>query len=275
MPMSEENIVNVEAEALAEQSTETQEVVIDSVESTTEDTQGQAKPSLLDDFSYQFDKQDYKPESIEELRELAEMGRYYKERGKEKLKSFESDPRLSFVETQAKKHNMDVNQYLEAVAKQEQYDEIQAIADAKSVPYEVADELYQSIKLKERVTKESNEAKTKAEEDAEFDKFISEFKGDINNIPEELNKLWTKTGDINEAHRQYKSLMKDNKIAELEEKLGIQNQNLSNSEASTGSVTGNGAPNEKMYTREEVDNMSRDEVNNNYKKVTESMKLWK
>jgi hypothetical protein len=270
--MSEENVVNVEETAPTEESIESQEVTTESVESTTE---VEATPSLLDSFEYQYNKENVKPQSIEELKELAEMGRYYKEKGKSELESYKHDPSLSFVEKQAKKNNMDVTQYLEAVTKQEQYDEIQSIADNEGVSHEVANKLYNANKLEARVTKESNEAKTQAEQDARFDKFLNEYEGDVNNIPEALSKLWTETGDINEAHRQYKSSLKDSKIAELEEKLNIQNQNLSNSEASTGSVTGNGAPNGKMFTRDEVKSMSRDEVNKNYKKVTESMKTWK
>lgn len=240
------------------------------------ETQGeQTTPSLLDSFEYQYNKEVYKPQSVEELKELAEMGRYYKEQGKQKLESYKNDPRIGLVEQLAQENNMSVDQYLEAVDKQREYDRIQAIANEKQVPVEVANELYEAMKLKDQVKQEQQTKAEKEAEDKAFNKFISEYKGDVANLPEELIELWGQTGDINQAHTMWKFQQMESKLAEYEEKLNVHNQNVENSQASTGSVTGNGSPDEKLYTRAEVKKMSKDDVNANYDKVLRSMKTWK
>ena len=258
----------------SQQSTEAAETQESTETEVSEVQEEQATPSLLDSFEYQYNKENVKPQSMEELKELAEMGRYYKEQGKNKLESYKNDPRIGLVERLANENNMSVDQYLEAVDKQREYDKIQAIANEKNVPVEVASELYEAMKLKDEF---KNEQQTKAQKEAEdkaFGKFLSEYKGDVNNLPPDLIELWGETGDINQAHTAWKFKQMESKIAEYEDKLNTQNQNIENSQASTGSVTGNGSPNEKLYTRAEVKKMSRQEINANFDKVIKSQKSW-
>jgi len=104
--MTEENVVeNVEPIENLEGS-----------ETSTEET----KPSFTDTFEYSFDKEQQKVGSEDELRELVEMGRYYKEKGRA------GD---DWLKAYAKENDMSKSELLEAFAKQKEDNKIQAIAD--------------------------------------------------------------------------------------------------------------------------------------------------
>lgn len=234
-------------EAVAEQSTETQEVATETTEVSTESTEQatenaeeQATPSLLDSFEYQYNKENVKPQSMEELKELAEMGRYYKEQAKSKLESYKNDPRIGLVERLAAENNMEVDQYLEAVDKQREYDKIQAIATEKQVPIEIANELYQKVKLEEKYQNETNTLKQEAEEKADLEKFVKMYP-DVKDLPPEVVKQWVPGTKLTDVYKDYEYNQMKAKISEYESKINTQNQNAENAEASTGSVTGNGA----------------------------------
>lgn len=234
----------------------------------------QAQPSLLDQFEYQYNKESVKPQSLEELKELAEMGRYYKEKGKTQLESYKNDPRIGLVERLASENNMDVDQYLEAVEKQREYDKIQAIAQEKNVPVEVANELYEGIKLKEQQAREAQSIQAERASKEDLNKFV-EMYPDVKELPDEVLKAWTPGTKLTEIYKDYEYNQMKSKIEEMESKLKTHNQNIENSEASTGSVTGNGDVNDKLFTRAEVKKMSREQVKKNYSKIIQSQKAWK
>jgi len=128
MPMSEENVVVEQVEPV--ESTET-------TETSTEET----KPSFTDTFEYNFDKESQKLGSEDELRELVEMGRYYKEKGKA------GD---EWLKTYAKENNMSKSELLEAFKQQKIDTEVQAIADEETVSIDVAKRLRNEKLLTEK-----------------------------------------------------------------------------------------------------------------------------
>jgi len=252
-------------EVVTEQSTETQEVATEStevstenVEQATDDAEEQTQPSLLDTFEYPYMKESQKVKNMEELQELAELGRYYKDKGKEKLASYDNDPRIKLIERLASENNMPVDQYLEAVDKQRENDKIQAIATERQVPVEVANDLYQKVKLEERVQKESNERQLTANDDADLAKFVEKYP-DVKELPQEVTDAWIPGTKLTEIYKDYEFNQMKAKITEYESKANIQNQNLENSEASTGSVTGNGVVTGGL-TEAMIDSMSPKEL---------------
>ena len=253
--MSEENNVQMEStEPMVEQTTSEQ----------TETT-----PSYLDTFEYSFDKEQQKVASDEELRELVEMGRYYKEKGKD------GD---DWLKSYAKENNMSKSELLEAFKQQKIDQSIEQIAETEYVPIETAKELYEGRILKESTLTKAEEAKEQKRLDENYAEFVKEFP-DVKDVPEEVMARFAK-GDISLADA-YKDSKKDStineltsRLAELEEKLGITTKNADNAAASTGSVTGNGQT-DSVFSKAQVDNMSKADVKKNYNKIIQDMKTWR
>lgn len=131
------------------------------------------------------------------------------------------------------------------------------------------------------VVKWANEFKTQQEQQqakqADFSDFLSAYP-DVK--PEEIAaEVWEANSKgvplrIAYAAHQENATLKA-KLAEYEKGAKTNEVNAKNAENSTGSVTGNGSTGQPFYTREQVQAMSQEEVNKNYKTIVESMKSWK
>jgi len=255
--MSEKNVVVEQTEA----SVDNTEVS----ETSTEET----KPSFIDTFEYSFDKNPQKVTSEDELKELVEMGRYYKEKGKagdEWLKAY------------AKKNNMSKSELLEAFNQQEVDAEIQAIADEETVSFDIAKRLRNEKLLAEKDMTNAQKQAEKKRQDEQMSLFADKYP-DVKELPQNVWDRFAK-GDI-DLIEAYDMFNKDSTIQELQEKLAkyesreaIDNKNATNAEISTGSTTGNGQT-DSIFTREQVKNMSKSDVKKNYNKIIKDMKTWK
>lgn len=246
-----------------QQTTDTSEVV--SEETNTQES----TPGFLEKFEYSFDKNPQKVTNEEELRELVEMGRFYKERGKQSV---------DFMKEYAKKNDMSVSELIDAIKEQEESQKIREIAETQGVNEEIAQKLRKAELLEGQF---ENEQQTKAEQkrlDDQMGIFVDKYP-DVKEVPQEVWDIF-KQGklDLTEA---YDIWNKDNVINDLKSKLEkyehseeISNKNKENSEASTGSVTGNGNV-EGFFSKERVKAMSQAEVKKNYNQIVESMKQWK
>ena len=272
--MSEENIV-VE---------DTQPQVDEAIESETTEqsnaTEGAntevAKEIETEMFKYKYNHEE-KEIPLEEARTLVQKGANY-DKIMTKLETLESSPSLKFVEMQAQKNNMSTEEYLDAVAKEEVTSEIARMAEAKNVSIEIAEELYDGVKLKETTKEEKAEARKKAQEEKSMNDFVKKYP----DVKELSNEAWAEYSESGKSLVDfYEGFSTKNEIQELKDKLSkyesqekISNKNSENAGASTGSVTGNGST-DNLYTRDQVKNMSRAEVNKNYSKIIESQKQWK
>ncbi len=255
--------------------TESQETVEESSESTSSPEATNATDAV-EMFKMKYNHEDIEV-SMDEARALAQKGKNY-DKVQEKLSALESSPQMKFVESQAKKNNMSIEDYLGAVAQQEVTSEIAAIAEKEEVSVDIAKKLYDGIKLKKENEVNVQSAKAKKLEDDHINEFVK-LHPDVKEISTDV---WVKynEGGISLVDA-YNNLTKDSRISSLETELaalreqsGIQTKNTENSESATGSVTGNGET-ENLFSREQVKNMSRDEVKKNFEKVTKSMKSWK
>ena len=253
---------------------ETVEANVETAQVETPQAETTAAEQQMIKLKYNHEEKDY---SIDQVREYAQKGMNY-DKVQEKLKALESDPRLSFVESQAKKNNMNVEQYLEAVAKEEERSRINEIANQKGIPEDVAKELYESKKFREDYKKEQQTSKQKAKADKDLDAFVKKHPGiKGEDVPQEVWAAWNNGENgksLVDAYALHENSVLREKLAKFESGEAVQQQNAANAEASTGSVTGNGDVG-ALYTRAQVKNMSKSEVNKNYKKVMESMKSWK
>jgi len=180
-----------------------------------------------------------------------------------KLDALESSSSMKFVEKQAKRNNMSVDAYIDAVAKQEVNDEIAKIADNEGVSEEVAKRLYDGVKLQEKTTLDANTSKEKADNDRQLSDFVEKHP-DVKEVPQEVWDRFNK-GDISLSDA-YDNHTRDSENASLKEQLakyqeneGIDNKNIENAQASTGSVTGNGAIKSEL-TVESINKMSPKEL---------------
>jgi len=252
--MSEENVVVEKTEAPVE-NTETAEVSTETVP--------EFKP-----FEYSFDKETKTVTTAEELKELVELGEYYRTKGKagdDWLKSY------------AKENNMSKSELLEAFKQQKIDNEIQAIADEETVSIEVAKRLRNEKLLSEKDLTNAQKASEKKRQDEEMSLFADKHP-DVKELPQ---KVWDRfaKGDVS-LIEAYDIFNKDNTIKELQDKLAkyegqeaIENKNSTNAELSTGSTSGNGQI-DSIYTREQVKKMSKSDQKKNYNKIVKDMKTW-
>jgi len=233
-------------------------VVVDQVESventeTTETSTEETTPSFLDTFEYSFDKNSQKVTSEDELKELVELGRYFKEKGRD------GD---NWLKDYAKKNNMSKSELLEAFNQQEVDAEIQTIADEETVSLEVAKKLRDGKLLAEKDMTNAQKQVEKKRQDEQMSLFTDKY-SDVKELPQEVWDRFAK-GDI-DLVEAYDMFNKDSTISELKEKLAkyedaetINTKNAANAELSTGSTTGNGQIKAEL-TAESIDKMSHKE----------------
>lgn len=254
----------------AQPEAETVETVENEQPEATEETKAEEM------FKVKFNHEE-KEITLDEAREYAQKGMNY-DKINEKLQALESSPSLKFVEKQAKKYNMTTEEYLDAVAKEETAAEIAAIAVEKNVSEDVANELYEATKLKEKSIADAKKASEKAKQDEYMAEFVKQFP-DVKEISQDVWDRFNK-GDVSLVDA-YSNVNMKNELASLKEQLAkyqekesINNKNTNNAGASTGSVTGNGNASEAFYTAEQVRGMSKAEVSKNFELIEKSMKKW-
>lgn len=185
----------------------------------------------------------------------------------------ESKPVLDFVERIAKQNGMDVQTYLRAVEDYERQQEIENMSQQNNLSPELAEELY--LLRQERQQKEVMSRQQQHEESQrkEYIDFISQFP-DIK--PEEIpSDVWEIKA--NNPHLSITDAYIRHEYKSLRNKEVAQKTNHVNADTSTGSVTGQGSPNESGYISYEAFESNRSNqswVNKNYKKILESRAKW-
>ncbi|MGM7719435.1 hypothetical protein [Metabacillus sp. Hm71] len=239
-----------QAEETFEETVDEQEPVdtgFESEEDTTpsEQTEDAETQGMTEEQKAAFLKVKYNKEELEldeeKARELAQKGLNY-DKLQERLQALETDPRLSFVETQAKKHNMSVEEYLQAVEQAEYQDRINELVQ-KGISEEVAEELLENRKFRQQY---ESEQKAKAEEEkrnVEFQDFFAYF-NQVNNrdfVPgkdEIPQQVW----DAHQNGVPLKYAYMEHYNNELKTQMQILKQNKENEKrAPIGSVTSHGS----------------------------------
>lgn len=260
------------AQPQAEDAQDVQEVETPSTESTEQTTEEKTDESVQTvKIKYNHEEKEI---PIEEAVTLAQKGMNY-DKKLEELENIKSDKRLSFVENMAEKYGMSVEQYMDAIAKQEEQRELNELIQ-KNIPEEIAQEILENRKYREEQKTKEQQRLDEEVENEMFDKFLSVYK-DVKpeDIPQSVWEEVEKGVDLTDAYTKYENTQLKAKIAELTGNKEIEQKNTENAQASTGSVTGKGSVNDGYFTKEQVDNMTRQEVSKNYDKIMESMKHWK
>ena len=266
--MSEENVVVEEAQPQVE-ATETTEQAVVETETTPE--------PVAEMFKVKFNHEE-KEITVDEAREYAQKGMNY-DKVMEKLQALESSPSLKFVERQAKKNNMGIEDYLDAVAKEEVNSEIAKIAEAEGVSQTVAEKLYKATQLEKKVVDDTKTAKQKEKQDKHMSDFIEKFP-EVKTVDPEVWERYNK-GDISLVDAYSNTSLKSEvetlraELAKYKGQEEVSNKNTENAGASTGSVTGNGSTGETLLSVDQVRSMNENEVSKNLDLIERSMKKWK
>lgn len=162
----------------------------------------------------------------------------------------------------------------------------------ENLPDEVVNEIIENRKFREQfqakekeLQKQEKARKAKEEYEARkvsmYDEFASEFSDYVNDsekmksIPKEV---WMEANKWLDSGGKEGRRLSDALIRHIQKEQLLQSQtndaNIRNASNSTGSVKSSGE-NQPFFTQEQVENMSRTEIRNNYDAIQESKKHWK
>lgn len=206
--------------------------------------------------------------------ELAQKGMNY-DKILQRLQALENDPRLTFVENQAKKYGMTVEQYLDAVREAEEQERLNELIQ-QNIPEELAKEIMENRKFREQWEQERKAREEAEKREADYKAFLETFP-DVKpeDIPESVWKDVEENGkSLVDAYTRYENQLLKEQLAKLQEGKVKEKQNEENANSTTGSVTGKGDGKQPYFTREQVEKMSVEEINKNWKAIMESQKHW-
>ncbi len=257
MPSVEEEVV---------EPTEELDLLPDEMPSEEAEVEETAEPNfdeLLSNLKYQYDKEDYQPESLDEAKELIELGRWAKERGKPRLEEMKSDPLSNWAKSYMKESGFDdVNKFIEAVDKVAMENKI---ADKKNEYIEkgIGEEAAQllaekDIQLSQKEAKAS-ELTAKDQKNQAYEGFLKWydgmkekgiFKGDLkaDEIPQSVFDKADNGTPLEQAFLEWK--VSDIKVATEQQTLKALKENK---ETSTGSVQEGSKTEPKTMTKSQVD----------------------
>lgn len=204
--------------------------------------------------------------------EYAQKGMNY-DKVKEKLDALENDPSRSFVEYQAKRYNMTVPQYLDAVRVQEEQDQLDELID-QNIPESIAKEMLENRKFREQYEAKEQESKTKAQQEAEFQAFLEAFPdAKPEDIPQFVWEEHANGKSLVDAYTRHENQTLKEKLAAVEQEKGINAKNAENANLSTGAVNNKGSDNQnQFFNKKQVDAMSQADVDKNWSAIVASMK---
>jgi len=246
------------------------EVVVDAVENTSVEEAvdySQENKDFLDRFEVTYDKQPKKFETIDQLKEAAEMGSALP-RYKDKLSKLENNPAYKYIDKYMKDagykdpdkfmNDLKINDKTnELVKKGMSEDDARKTATDMVVKEEPVDESAKEIEsfLKWHDSKVA---------DGKFEGAL-----DAESIPEKVIDAYKQGQSLKEAYL-------DNILDDIKEKTEQETLKklASNKEKSAGKLAESREP-QTLYTKKQVDNMSQADVNKNYDLIMKSMKTWK
>lgn len=237
----------------------------DSISTPTEgQTEAQKQEIML---KYKYNHQEIEePFNPDVHGELIQKGKNY-DKVYENYNKLQSDPRLSFVENLAKQYDMTPEQYIQAVNQEQEQNRLNELIQS-NIPPELASEILENRKFRETMTeRERDFAKQEADKKMYAD-FVTEFpdiKADT--IPKEVWEAVNAGDTLVNSYMRYEH-------KQLKTQLAAKNSNTANAENSPGSMTGNGAVNQGMFTKAQVEAMTREEVRANLDNIIKSQKTW-
>lgn len=167
-------------------------------------------------------------------------------------------------------------EYQEAVKKAQEEAEIQSHID-KGIDPEIAKELAEAKKFRQQYKQEQLTKQQQEKQKQDFKEFLDTYP-DIKaeDIPPQVWAEVDKGTPLKIAYGLHENAILKAKLAEYEKGSKTQQINATNAESSTGSVTGNGSPNDGFisYDTFEANKNDRNWVMKNFKQISESRAKW-
>jgi colicin import membrane protein len=205
----------------------------------------------------------------------AELDDIIQKRLDRERRKLESDPRLTFLNKQAEKYGMSVDEYLEAVRQAEEQERINELVN-QGIPDDVAKEIMESRKFRKEWEAERKAQEEQKRKEADYKAFLETFPDvDPKDIPP---KVWEEVGkgkSLVDAYTRHENQKLKEQLKQFQQAQETAQKNQENSESSTGSVTGNDTGKTPFFTREQVAKMTTEEVMKNYDAIMTSRKHWK
>ena len=246
------------------------EVVVETVESTpSEETvdYSQANQDFLDRFEVTFDKQPKKFETLDQLKEAAEMGSALP-RYKEKLSNLENNAAHKYIDKYMKDAGYkDPDKFISDIKINDKTKELVEKGMSEEDARKTATDIIAKEVPVDESTKEIESFLKWHDSKVSEGKFEGALEAD--SIPEKVIDAYKQGQSLKEAYLDY---MLDD-IKEKTEQETIKKL-ASNKEKSAGKLVESREP-QTLYTRKQVDNMSQADVNKNYDLIMKSMKSWK
>jgi hypothetical protein len=227
--------------------------------------------------------------TLDEAIQYAQKGMNYDHVYSE-LEQLRNHPGALWLQNQAKRYGMSVDDYIAAVQQQEEEEKLNELVQ-QNIPEEYAKEMLENRRFREQFQAEKKareEAERRAKEEKDFisrrnfmyEEFMNEFPDyadpeKAKSIPKEVwaeADKWLKSGG-REGRRLTDALTRYNWRQTMAQQQASE-ANQANANASTGSVKGQ-AKSGTFFTREQVAAMSREEIRANYNAIKESEKRWK
>ena len=221
-------------------------------ENTTEEVQ--AQPEWLNEIVGKYDKEDFSPSTKEELVELIEMGRFYKEKGKSSLDSYKNEQsKIDFINAELEKQGFnDFNEWKSAIDVARQDEAIARLATEKGYSLEDARTVHEGQTAKEQINAmTAKENESKAQEKARETEISNFFKEHPDMKTEDLAKevldAFDKGVNLNTAYYKHEAEAMKQQLQQIE-------KIKSNGDVSPGSLSG-------MQSKEKMDiqALSKDE----------------
>lgn len=214
-----------------------EEVDTPEVEEETPD-QSTVEPEWLKEIVVPYNKEDFSPSNRAELDELIEMGKFYKEKGKEQLSSYkEQQNKIDFINKELEKQGYeDFSKWKSDVDSARQEDAINKIAEEKGYSFEDAKELLEGRTATAQVnamTAKENESKAqiKARENQVNTFFDSHPDLKTTDLPKEVLDAFDSGKRLDLAYAEHQN-------AQLKSQLDEIKKIKSNGDVSPGSISG-------------------------------------
>ena len=192
----------------------------------------------------------------------------------EKVQALENDPRLGLINKLAEQSGMTSDEFISAVEEQQRLSDLNDLV-SNNIPEEFAQEILENRKFRAVYQAEQTEKQKQEQLQQTVKEFLTIYPDvKTNEIPQNVWDEVNQGKNLIDAYAKHENNTLKTRLAELQQKLNINQSNINNEQSSTGSVTGHGEVENVHYTREQVSKMSTQEVMKNYNAIMKSRKTW-
>lgn len=218
----------------------------------------------------------------EKARELAQKGMNYDKVFEEystlknKVTEYDDIP-VSDLKATAQALGMTVKDYLEYTKNFADEANIQKIADTYEVDYTVAKAIYETQKPKAQSVEQPEPIQDRLETDIHelYKAYPEVTEDDIKAIMDDYNSGVPMIKAFEAYNLKQENEKTKTRLSELEKQLSTKKVNEENSNAAVGSLTGGGdtVPSD-IYSKEEFNALTKEQINSNLDKALKSMSYW-